>query len=282
MTEIAINTLAFHGYPLNTALEQIAQLAGDVEPVYISKYDPTLREEYFNETNAERLRQRLEGLRLKVTSMASHLDLGQADAAEVFQRRMEFARAIGARMILTNAAEKSRKMAFFRNIEKLAAHAEKFDLIIALENPGDGQDQLLATGLDGVAILKELGSDRVRLNYDFSNVFTYSRGRTRPDEELEAVLPYVSHLHLKNVRQWEGAWPVCGLKAGVIDYACLLRHFPALSSLPMSIEQPIRFGYDAAFHFGLREKLTVPSLDSIKRILKDSLDYLAAALPQSA
>ena len=50
MTAIAINTLAFYGYPLDTALEEIARLASDVEPVYISKYDPTLREEYFNET----------------------------------------------------------------------------------------------------------------------------------------------------------------------------------------------------------------------------------------
>ncbi len=281
MTEIAINTLAFHGYSLDTALEEIARFVRDVEPVYISKYDPTLREEYFSETNAQRLRQRLEELRLNVTSIGSHLDLGQADSVEVFRRRMEFARAIGARMILTNGTETSRKATFLRNIEKLAACAEKLDLIIALENPGDGQDQLLGTGLEGAAILEELGSNRVGLNYDFSNVFTYSKGTRRPDEEMEAVLPYVSHLHLKNVRLWEGAWPVCGLEAGIIDYRRLLRHFPALSGIPMSIELPIRFGYDAAFHFGLRQSLTIPSLDSIRRILKDSRDHLAAALPQS-
>ncbi len=274
MTEIAINTLAFHGYPLDTALEEIAPLAREVEPVYISKYDPSLREEYFNETNAQRLRQRLERLRLKVTSVASHMDLGQPDSVEVFRRRMEFTRAIGAGMILTNATEKSRKVPFLRNIERLAAYAEKLGLIIALENPGDGQDQLLGTGIEGVAILEELGSDRVRLNYDFSNVFTYSRGTKRPDEELEAVLPYVSHLHLKNVRLCEGAWPVCGLEVGIIDYRRLFQQFPALLSIPMSIELPIRFGYDAAFRFGLRESLTIPSLDSIRKTLQDSLNYL--------
>ena len=281
MTEIAINTLAFHGYPLDTALEEIARLGTYVEPVYISKYDPALREEHFNEANAQRLRGRLETLCLKVSSVGSHLDLGQADSVEVFRRRMEFARAIGAGVILTNAAEKSRKATFLRNIERLARLAEKLDLVIALENPGDGQDQLLGTGLEGAALLEELGSDRVRLNYDFSNVFTYSKGRRCPDEELEAVLPHVSHLHLKNVKSWEGAWPVCGLEAGIIDYRRLLRQFPTLSSIPMSIELPIRFGYDAAFRFGLRQKLPVPSLDSVREILKDSLDYLATALPQS-
>ncbi len=281
MTGIAINTLAFHGYPLDTALEEIAQLTRDVEPVYISKYDSTLREEYFNETNAQKLRQRLAELRLKVTSMGSHMDLGQADSVEVFRRRMEFARAIGAGVILTNAAEKSRKAMFLRNIESLAGYAEKIDLVIALENPGDGQDQLLGTGLEGVAILKELGSDRVRLNYDFSNVFTYSRGKRRPEEELEAVLPYVGHLHLKNVKSWEGVWSICSLDAGIIDYRGLFRRLPALSSIPMTIELPIRFGYDAEFHFGLCRNLPIPSLDSIRKILKDSMDYLAVALPPS-
>ena len=278
MTAIAINTLAFHGYPLDTALEEIAQLTSDVEPVYISKYDPTLREGYFNETNARRLRQRLEGLRLKATSMASHMDLGQADSVEVFRRRMEFARAIGAGVILTNATEKSRKATFLRNIEKLAADAETLDLVIALENPGDGQDQLLGTGLEGAAILQELGSNRVRLNYDFSNVFTYTRGTKRPEQELEAVLPYVGHLHLKNVKPKRGGWIVCGLDEGMIDYGRLLRQFSALSRIPMSIELPIRFGYDAQFRFGLRRAGDIPALDDIGRILKSSLDYLVTLM----
>jgi sugar phosphate isomerase/epimerase len=274
MTEIAVNTLAFHGYPLDTALEEIARLTSDVEPVYISKYDPTLREEYFHETNARKLRRRLDGLRLKVSSVGSHMDLGQAEAVEVFRRRMEFARAIGARMILTNATETSRKATFLRNIESLAVYAEKLDLVIALENPGDGQDQLLGTGLAGAALLEELGSDRVRLNYDFSNVFTYSKGTRRPEEELEAVLSYVSHLHLKNVKFSEGTWPVCGLDGGILDYRRLFQQFPALQSIPMSIELPVRFGYDAAFRFGLREQLATPSLDSIRKTLQDSLNYL--------
>jgi sugar phosphate isomerase/epimerase len=278
MTAIAINTLAFHGYPLDTALEEIAQLTREVEPVYISKYDPTLDEDYFNERNARMLRQRLEGLRLKVTSMASHMDLGQPGSVDIFKRRMDFAKGIGAGVILTNASHESQGQTFLRNIEALAAHAEDLDLTIALENPGDGQDQLLGTGIDGVAVLEKLGSDRIKLNYDFSNVFTYSQTTKRPEQELESVLPYVRHLHLKNVKPSAGGWAVCGLDEGAIDYQRLFRQFPALSSIPMSIELPLRFGFDAELHFGLRQKFTVPSLDDIRRILKDSLEYLAVAL----
>jgi sugar phosphate isomerase/epimerase len=172
MFEVAINTLVFHGHPFDTALEEIARLGGYVEPVFISKYDPALREEYFHETNARRLRDRLEALRLKVNAVASHMDLGQPDAVDTFRRRMDFAQAIDARMILTNGTHKSREAVFYGTIEQLAHHAEKLGLVIALENPGDGQDLLLGTGREGIAVLEKIGSDRIRLNYDFSNVFT--------------------------------------------------------------------------------------------------------------
>jgi len=278
MTAIAINTLAFHGYPLDTALEEIARLVRDVEPVYISKYDPTLGEDYFSERNAGMLRRRLEGLRLKATSVASHMDLGQPAAVDLFTKRMEFAKALGAEMILTNAGRKSQEQTFLRNIEQLTAYAETLDLVIALENPGDGRDQLLGTGIDGVAVLEKLGSDRVKLNYDFSNVFTYSQTTTRPEQELESVLPCVCHLHLKNVKPWDRGWAICGLDEGIIDYRSLFRRFPALSDIPMSIELPLRFGFDAHFHFALRETRAAPSLESIRTILRSSLDYVTAAL----
>ena len=135
----------------------------------------------------------------------------------------------------------------------------------------------MGTGIDGVAVLKKLGSDRIKLNYDFSNVFTYSQTTKRPEQELESVLPSVRHLHLKNVKPWGGGWAVCGLDEGVIDYRSLFRRFPTLSSIPMSIELPLRFGFDARFNFALRETHAAPSLESIRTVLKSSLDYLAAA-----
>ncbi len=274
MIEIAINTLAFHGYPLDTALEEIAQLTDYVEPVFISKYDPALCEEYFNKNNAQMLSRRLKELGLKIVSMGSHMDMGQPDSVDIFKRRMDFAKAIGARMILTNATRRSRQETLYGNMEKLAAYAEKLGLIIAIENPGDGQDQLLGTGTEGLAVIEKLGSDRIRLNYDFCNVFTYSKGTRLPDAELETVLSYVSHLHLKNVRPQEGAWVVCGINEGIIDYRRLFQKFPALSGVPMSVELPLRFGFDAQFNFALRETFAAPPLERIRRVLTGSLEYL--------
>jgi len=282
MTEIAINTLAFHGYSLDTALEEIAQLTDYVEPVYISKYDPTLCEEYFNENNAGMLLKQLERFHLKVVTMGSHMDLGQRGSVDRFKRRMEFAGAIGARMILTNAGRKSQASAFCRNIERLLAYAEGLGLVIALENPGDGRNQLLGTGVEGISILEKLGSDRIKLNYDCSNVFTYSQGKVRPEQELAALLPHIGHLHLKNVRPQGQTWMVCGIDEGIIDYRSLFRQFPALVSIPMSIELPLRFGFDAQFEFALREAHAAPPLERIRRALTGSLEYLSAIMPSAA
>jgi len=141
---IAINTLAYHGYPLDTALEEIVQLTDYVEPVFITKYDPTLREECFNEDNARTLTMRLKQAGLKIVAMGSHMDLGQSNAVAIFESRMEFAKAIGAKTIITNAGRKSCHTTFYKNMDRLISYAEKIDLTIALENPGDGQDLILA------------------------------------------------------------------------------------------------------------------------------------------
>jgi hypothetical protein len=86
MTGIAINTLAFHGYPLDTALEEIAQL-----PVRWSRshleYDPPQEEPSADQRS--KAAAAVGGLRLKVTSVGSHA--GQADSVEVFRRRIDSA-----------------------------------------------------------------------------------------------------------------------------------------------------------------------------------------------
>jgi len=278
MTGIAINTLAFHCCPLDMALEEIARLTDHVEPVFITKYDPTLREEYFTETNARGLANRLEQLRLKTISMGSHMDLGQANAADIFKKRMEFAKVIGTRTIISNAGRKSSETAFCKNMDQLITYAEEIDMVIALENPGDGRDWLLGSVQEGIAVLERLGSDRVRLNYDFSNVFTYSKGTRHPEQELEELLPYIGRLHLKNVKLQKQDWMVCSIGQGVIDYRSLFQQFPELWNIPMSIELPVGFGYDAQFDFALRETFTSPPVERIRRILSDSLDYLCSLM----
>ena len=56
---------------------------------------------------------------------SSHIDLGREDAVDVFKGRMDFAAALGAKVINTNAAARAWSDRFFRNIEPIVRHAEQ-------------------------------------------------------------------------------------------------------------------------------------------------------------
>jgi len=271
---LAINTLAYHGYALEQAFDQIAQLGVQyVEPVFISKYDPELSEEYFTAKNADILIQLLDKYQLKVKVFAAHMDLGQQASVDIFSKRMEFAHLLGAKIIISNSSQKSSQLQFLKNMELLAALAEQLGMVIALENPGDGDRTLIDNGKEGISIIKKIGSDHVKLNYDFSNLFTFTRGKIKQEVTIEEYFPYIAHLHLKNVKAKNGWWVICNLKEGIINYQELFGRFPRLLDLPMSIEQPVCFGYDPEFNFSLIRH-DLPSLNAIREHLNISVDYL--------
>lgn len=279
---IAINTLAYHGYDLPIALREIADLgACYVEPVYIQSYYDDMDEACFNKENAKAVRGLFSKYGLKSVAVAAHMDIGAADAVPRFISRMEFARELGAHLVITNATQKSAEIPFHKNIQKLAERAEQSGLTIALENPGDGQNSLLSSGECAASIVERIGSQFVKLNYDFSNVLSYSKGKSRPEDDMTYALPHIAHLHLKNIRPEKGEWVFTDLASGEIDYGRVLSTLVQQSSIvPMSIELPLRFGYDSAFNFKRSASggLAPPPLDRIRNILKSSLEYVQGAL----
>ena len=52
----------------------------------------------------------------------------------------------------------SRKKNFMKNIEELARMAEQIDIIIGLENPAEGENEIIDSGNAGALIIKEIGS----------------------------------------------------------------------------------------------------------------------------
>ncbi|HVW59959.1 MAG TPA: sugar phosphate isomerase/epimerase family protein, partial [Puia sp.] len=232
-----------------------------------------LKESYFTPPNARDLAAQIKQEGLSVRSMASHMDMGLLDTVEVFQKRMEFAKNLGAGIILTNTSQMGNERQFFKNMATLSGIARDLDLTIGLENPGDGQGYIMNNAADGVRILEILDAEWVKLNYDFSNIHTLSKGRTTYDTGLGNALPYIGHLHLKNIRQQDDHWVVCSLGEGIINYKEVFSAYPALKDIPMSIELPVRFGYDKAFNFVPREKED-PTLENIHTILHDSILFL--------
>mgnify|MGYP000607280375 CR=1 FL=1 len=104
---IAVNTLAYHGYELAEVFENISKSGAKyVEPVFIKTYYHELTEESFSLSNAKEIKNLINNAGLTVHAIAAHMDLGLENSSEMFLRRMDFGKEIGASIINTNATVK--------------------------------------------------------------------------------------------------------------------------------------------------------------------------------
>jgi len=275
---ISINTLIYQGYDLPTTLREISGLGAKyVELAFIKTYSPDLKEEDFSERNAQKLRGMLTDFGLSTLALSAHMDLGRDDSIDPFKRRMTFAKEIGARIIITNASHRSHEDSFFKNMERLAQFAQSVELIIALENPGDGEEHIIDSGKTGASVIQKIGSDYIRLNYDFGNTFIYSKGKIRPEEDLGEAIPWAVHFHLKDVKQDETGYFYSEIGKGVINYRLVLQSLSEKApSVPMGIELPLCLKRGRDF---------IPWIDphpvelsEIRRVLKGSLEFIKSIL----
>ena len=183
---LSVSTAPFDGYDLSVAISEIARLGiRYVEPAFIQGYTDPFCEDVFSPANAKRILKLLKEEGVSCFALSAHMDLGSDDAVSIFTRRMEFARQLGAKVIVTNAAPSDSRELFLRNIETLARTAESLDLVIGLENPGDGKPNLVNGGADGAALIRQIGSEPVRLNYDFGNVISHFLRNVDPKRILK-------------------------------------------------------------------------------------------------
>jgi sugar phosphate isomerase/epimerase len=278
---LSVSAAPYDGYAFPRVLESLALCSVRyVEPAFIVGYTEPFDESAFSPASARRYAGWLSDSGIGCHAFSSHIDLGRADAVEVFFGRMDFAARLGAKVINTNAAARANAIGFFRNIPILARRAEELGMIIGLENPGDGSDNLLNTAQDGIDLLGQIGHPCVRLNYDAGNTISH-RPASRPggvDPVRDALLamPSCGHVHIKDVRADASGYVFTPLGQGDIDCGAILR---AAGMLSLSIEMPLRLsrGPDAKPR---RASAPVP-ISRIEAALKASLEYVEQHLATS-
>lgn len=246
MTEriISISAAPYDGYAFPQVLESLAACGvSHVEPAFIVGYTEPFDESAFTAAQAQQYASWLADSGLGCYAFSSHIDLGRDDAVDVFRGRMDFAARLGAKVINTNAAARRNATGFFNNIKALARHAEQLGMVIGLENPGDGSDNLINTASDGILLLDAVGNANVRLNYDAGNTISH-----RPQKKLGGVDPaadallamtHCAHVHIKDVRVTDDGYFFRPIGQGDIDCAAILRALAA-TDLNCSIEMPLR------------------------------------------
>lgn len=271
---ISINTLAYEGYDLTTALREIAKIgAGHVELGYTRGWTEGLTEEYFSEAAAVDINRLLSDLGLSSIALSAHIDLTTEDAVDELKRRIDFGKRLGVKIVNTKVGARSGRSQFEKNIEPIADYAESMNIIIGLENPSEGTDRIITSGKTGAEVARRIDSDFIKLNYDFGNAFTYSKGEVDPALDYKNALPHACYLHLKDINKINDGWVFAQIGKGVVNYDIILRELAEEKKLlPLSIEH--LFIYNATKDLIVQRKAKAPELSQISTSLKASFDYV--------
>jgi sugar phosphate isomerase/epimerase len=275
---LSISTAAFDGYDLAIAVREISQLGVDaVELAFIKGYTEDFGEDIFSSAYAKELQNLISSANLSCFAFSSHMNLVTREDAEIFKKRMDFARQVGARIIISGAGPRQGLKGFMHNMEELARVAESLEIIIGLENSGDGKESIINAGRDGASVVKQIDSKWIRLNYDFGNLISHHSEKVRPEEDYRYALPLAAHLHIKDVQSFDQGWYFTEIGKGMIDYQSILSRLKIeAQTLPLSLEIPLRF-YRARDASPQRAASPVP-LEEIRRTLRGSLDFIRGIL----
>lgn len=135
---ISINTLAYEGYGLTTALEEISNIGAKyVEIGFTKGYTDGLTEAYFSEAFAQEIHKQILDLGLSCIALSAHTDLSTEESIDELKRRIDFGKKLGVKIVNTKVGPKSRRNRFEKNIDPIANYAESMNIIIGLENPAE-------------------------------------------------------------------------------------------------------------------------------------------------
>jgi sugar phosphate isomerase/epimerase len=271
---VSVSSMAFDGYSLETALDELAALGVRyVEPASVDKVFQHLTEEDFCDARAAWLKNQLAMRDLSCVSLSAHMDLTRPDSVDRFLRRLEFARAIGARIVNTIAGPTAGLVGFRTNIPTIGKRAADLDLTLALENHGD----LVDRGPQIVEFIERIGIPAVRANYDTGNAWYYAKGGLDPAVELAGVASVVAHVHLKSPQIIDGLMRWVALGEGELNLPAVggvLRE--SLPDVPVSFELSPR---QRSRDFEPRWRAPdIPSLPEIRGIITRSLRSLEKVL----
>ena len=271
---VSVSAAPYDGHPPQAMLASLARCGvTHVEPAFIVGYTEPFDESAFTDAAAGAWRAALAASGLSCFALSAHIDLGTETAASVFERRMDFARAIGARVINTNASLRSQSARFQTTIAALARHGAEIGLQIGLENPGNGEDNLFNTAAEGHDLVTRLALPGVGLNFDPANLASH-RATADVTANTVAAMPDCIHFHLKDVRHDARGWSFTPIGDGDLDLPAILAALETFPDLPVSVELPLRLrrGPDAQ---PIRAPHPLPVAE-IEAAIVESLRYIEA------
>lgn len=218
---LAASTNSYHTYSLEEALAGIAGAGfASVELSSVPGWTEHVRRNASDEELAfvkDLLRQH----GLTAVSLSGHSDLVSDAGVDEFRQALEICRKLGIGMITTSTGGHDASSAgdldeqrerFLARIGPLCDEAAADGITVCLETHGG----LLATGAMAADLVRRVGRPNIGINYDPGNVIFY--GDTRPEQDIEAAVPHVVHVHVKDQIGGAGNWNFPAIGTGEVDY----------------------------------------------------------------
>ncbi len=217
---LAGHTNSYHTYSFEEALEGIAKagfgyvelsaVGGWTEHVPVDATDAQV-----GDTKAK-----LAEYGLKPASLSGHSDLTTAEGLATGKKAADLCQKLGLSLLNTaiggHYKENEDKSAFMGHIFELADYCAERGVMIGLEVHGE----IMASGRQSIPLIKEIGRDNVRINYDTANCELY--GGVSAADELREVAPYLCHVHLKDKVGGKGEWDFPAVGEGHVDFKRVL------------------------------------------------------------
>ncbi|MBN9348468.1 MAG: sugar phosphate isomerase/epimerase [Devosia sp.] len=242
MDNLSVSTVILDGYAPFDALATLADIGvRQVELAYIAGYTD-FDERSLRPAEAARLRRRAEQLGISLPTLSAHFDLSGTGSLQKLERRIEFAATLGVGVLISNVSQKQHLARVRRTLENAIPALERARVVLAVENPGHGDNEIVGTAKELVEFVLSFNSPLLRANLDLCNIHTYSMGSgDGPVAALGMCRGVLASLHLKDVRTTQGGWAFCSIGEGEVTQSDLLAQLSRLDPrIPVCLELPLR------------------------------------------
>ena len=214
---VSIGTVCYHPYSLDDAIHGVTAAGCPHIDLFVSANHLPYN---MSASDAEALVTRLNDLGLTVHCLNANLGLMDAVGVERTKVAIGLAPRIGARFISNTIAgpdshEEDLDL-FMAHIGSVAEHAAAEGITVCLETHGDKT----GCGRQIIEVVRQVGHPSVKINYDTANSMFYSGAQ--PYDDLEAALPELGYVHLKDKIGGQGVWNFPPIGEGEINFARVL------------------------------------------------------------
>jgi sugar phosphate isomerase/epimerase len=231
---VSVSTAPYDGYELAQALDSIAAIgATHADPAFLAA-GPSAEDEAFDAARGRRVARWLRDAGLEAHAVHADMDLGGPDAPLQLQRRIEFAAATGARLLVVPAPLRADQRRALGVLQELGARGQPPAVNVLLTPSLAGGAQALP---DAAGLVARSALPWVGLSFSVLQATVAQPGLSAADQ-FEALQAECRHLQLAEARHADG-WFCVPPGQGLAACGAVLRARPA-AGLPASLHLPLR------------------------------------------